>query len=387
LSLLSWKRPPSSAKRVLIFNFFAGVIDRGIPLYTEDIAECLRRVGWEPVELRCPAWLRSAPRPIRNTAFVLFEQAVAPAARWWHRCVLTIYPYNSVGLVDAALGRSLLVVHDLISNRRSRPAARYIQATQRVYRKLGGPICAASAHTLAQLRRLEAFRRCKLALWENPFYSFEAALAKRARAKPPADAAGGERALRVLLCSGMGGNKDYGGALKLFVHSHALRDAQLRIVGFGDDAPLARRRVDLLPEGARRRIVVLPRLRLDELVEEFAASDLVWVHSQGEGFGRSVVEGLLSGKPVVATDIGAFRRFVRMGVRLYRDGEFDDVVANALGATSGTKLDSRAYHAPLEAAVSEVMGEHSRSPGGEATSGEPEVASAPASGTGPGNAE
>jgi hypothetical protein len=50
-------------KRVLVFNFFAGVMERGIPLYAQNLAECMRRVGLVPVELRCPAWLRRWPRP------------------------------------------------------------------------------------------------------------------------------------------------------------------------------------------------------------------------------------------------------------------------------------------------------------------------------------
>jgi len=345
--------------RVLVFNFFGGVIERGIPLYAQNLTECMRRVGMEPVELRCPTWLRRLPRPVRNFAFVIFEQIVAPVVRVVRGCSLTVYPYNSVGIVDSLLGRSVLVVHDFISNRRHNVAARYICVTQTLYRALGGPICAASTHTLTHLRRLPAFKRCSLALWANPFYSFEAALAGRASAAPRE--AGGR--LRVLLCSGMGRYKDYSGALRLFLHSPALRDAELRVLGFGDDAPLALRRVQRLPPDVRGRITVLGRLSLKELIAEYASSDIVWVHSQKEGFGRCIVEGRLAGRPVVATDIGAFRTFAPLGVHLYRDDReesFDAAVASALERDPAFRYCTVEYHAPLEAAVTEVVEAYSR---------------------------
>ena len=342
-------------KRVLVFNFFAGVMERGIPLYTQNLAECMRRVGIEPVELRCPAWLRRWPRPALNVAFVLFEQIVAPVLGLLRGCSLAVYPYNSVSLVDSLLGRAVLVVHDLIPNRRHNLAARYICVTQTVHRRIGGRICAASEHTLTHLRRLAAFKRCSLALWSNPFYSFQSANAWRTVS--PRDSGGPPR---VLLCSGMGRYKDYSGALRLFARSAALQGAELRVMGFGDDASLALRRVQRLPPDVRRRITVLPRLTLKDLITEYVACDVVWVHSKKEGFGRCVVEGRLSGRPVVASDIGAFRKFASFGVHLYRKETFDSFVSRALEHGPTFCLSPIAYHAPLEAAVSQVVGAYSR---------------------------
>jgi glycosyltransferase involved in cell wall biosynthesis len=344
-------------KRVLVFNFFAGVMDRGIPLYAQNLAECMRRVGLDPVEIRCPRWLRRWPRPLRNVAFVIFEQIVAPITGLLRGCSLAVYPYNSLSMLDSLLGRGVLVVHDLIPNRRHNLAACYICTTQAVHRRTGGRICAASEHTLKQLRRLAAYKRCPLALWSNPFYSFESALAWRAASVQRSN--GGPT--RVLLCSGLGRYKDYGGALRLFARSAALQGAELRVMGFGDDASLAMRRVLRLPADVRHRITVLPRLTLKDLITEYVASDVVWVHSKKEGFGRCIVEGRLSGRPVVASDIGAFRKFSPFGVQLYRKGAFDAVVSRALEHAPTANLSATAYHAPLEAAVSEVIGTYSRS--------------------------
>jgi len=337
-------------KRVLVFNFFAGLMDRGIPLYARNIIACMRRVGLEPIELCCPRWLHGTPRPLLNVLFVVFEQVVAPLMRVLRRCRLVVYPYNSAGIVDAALGRSVLIIHDFIGNgvRRSSLAARYITFTQAFHRRFKRPVVAASAHTLRHLRRLPAFRGCLIKLWTNPFYSFEEALSR----SPPRMHTAHHDRLKVLLCSGLGQNKDFRGALRLFASSHHLRDAELRILGFGNDARVAERWVARLPMELRRRITVLPRLDLEQVVMEYLTSDLVWVHSAKEGFGRSVVEARLSGRTVLASNIGAFRRLHGPGVYLYRKHSFDAVLARALGAPPAPRGNALRYHQRLEASVS-----------------------------------
>lgn len=338
-------------RRVLIFNFFGGVMDRGIPMYAQEIAEAMRRAGIEAVELRCPTWLRRAPRPLRNALFVLFEQLVAPAARVLRGGAVTVYPYNSAGLIDAVLGKSVVVIHDFIGNGRANGAlaARYIRYTQYVHRKLCRPVCAASEHTLRHLRNLPAYERCTLSLWSNPFYGFE-----RVVAQTQAPQKRNGTRLRVLLCSGMGANKDFAGALQLFKSCAALADAELRIVGFGDVAHLAQHRVDKLPRAVRERIVVLPRLELHELVAEYVASDFVWVHSRKEGFGRCVVEAKLAARPVLASNINAFRRFRGPGVYLYTADRFEAVLSRLLGSDVVPHFDASAYHSSIEAAVRDI---------------------------------
>jgi len=344
-------------KRVLVFNFFAGVMDRGIPAYTQDIVTCMRRLGMDVVELRCPSLLRPVPRTLHNLMFVFFEQVVAPIVRLLRRCSLTVYPYNSAGIVDAALGKSVLVIHDLIPNHRrnTQLSARYIRLTQAVHRSLSRQICSASSYTLTQLHRIPAFHRCTLGLWSNPFYSFAAALRERKSQVTE----GARKPLRVLLCSGMGPNKDYAGALKIFRRSKLLQDAELRILGFGDDAPLARRRLSRMPEDLQKRIQVLPRLSLADVALEYMTADVVWVHSRKEGFGRCVIEGLLSGRPVIASDIGAFRKLLGAGAILYGKRGFDASVARALSQRGPATMTFDDYHLPLEASVRDVISKYS----------------------------
>jgi glycosyltransferase involved in cell wall biosynthesis len=318
------------ADRVLVFNFFADIKPRGIPVYARELEVCFQRIGVSHRELCAPRWMSGFPAVLQNICFVLFEQVLAPLLSMWWRCSLTVYPYNSGGLLDALVGKSVMVIHDLIPNRRSSRslAARYIQVCQAWHAWLGRPIATVSRHTMRQLQRISRFQRCEKYLWSNPFYAFEAALA---RPHSPRRRATTTATITVLLCSGIGPNKDYRGALRLLRGLAADEPLEIRVLGFGNDARLAERAVRSLPEAWRNRVRVLPRLSLDEAVGEFLGSDLVWVHSRAEGFGRPVMEARMCGRPVLASDIGAFRQMRRFRyLHLYRDGEFEKVLQAAL---------------------------------------------------------
>lgn len=321
--------------RILVFNFFAGIKPRGIPVYARELEACFERIGVSHRELRAPPWIARMPSLVQNLIFVLFEQLLAPLVARWHGCCLTVYPYNSGCLIDALAGRSVMVIHDLIPNRRdSRSlAARYIQVCQGWHAWLGRPIATASRHTLRQLDRIRRYERCEKFLWANPFYAFEATLARMCGSRESQRPAHNV----MLLCSGAGANKDFRGALHLLRELPLDVSLEVRILGFGDHAHLARRRLQTMPGAWCERVTVLGRLSLDETVAEFVNSDLVWVHSRSEGFGRPVMEARLCGRPVVASDIGAFRQLRRFGhVHLYRDEGFEQSLRAAMAdAESG----------------------------------------------------
>jgi glycosyltransferase involved in cell wall biosynthesis len=346
-------------QRVLVFNFFNGIKERGIPLYARELETCLRRIGVSYRELACPRWARRLPGPVLNLLFVWYEQVVAPLSARLLRCQVTVYPYNSCSVIDAIAGRSFLVVHDLIPNNRTSRglAALYVRTTQWVHCLLRRPVCAVSPHVLKALGRLRRFRECPLHLWSNPFYAFEKAALAAARPE-----ALGDGPPVILLCTGVGANKDFSGALRLFGSSASLHDARLRVVGFGHAAYLARRRVKALDAGVAERVVVLGLLSIDDLVLEYSASSAVWVHSSKEGFGRSIIEGRLSARPVIASDIVAFRKFVRFGgVTLYRNEHFEKTMARVLEAARG-EMPAPAladlFHRQLEGAVAAALQRH-----------------------------
>jgi glycosyltransferase involved in cell wall biosynthesis len=131
------------------------------------------------------------------------------------------------------------------------------------------------------------------------------------------------------------------------------------VLGFGDDARLARRRLLSLPETWRRRLTVLPGLSLDAMVAEFVQSDIVWVHSRAEGFGRPVMEARMCGRPVLATDIGAFRQLRRFRhVHLYRDDTFRaafDAARDDARSGNCTVASAQAFNQQLEDEVSRLF--------------------------------
>lgn len=321
--------------KVLVFNYFAGLKSRGIPLYARELETCFARVGAEHLEMKAPQWLNKAPQWLQNVLFVVFEQMVAPCVARWNRCDLTVYPYNSGSLWDASAGRSVMVIHDLIPNKRAQRglAARYIRTCQAWHARLGRPVATVSRHTQRQLVRLKQFGRCPQFLWANPFYAFESAL----RSSAPDDIPERNRGVHaILLCSGTGANKDFRGALHLLQQLGDPAQYRIRVLGFGDNLSIAQARVDRLPADWRDRVTVLPRLSLAGIVSEFRRCDLTWVHSRSEGFGRPVMEARMCGRPVVATDIGAFRQLRRLKhVHLYRDGSFADAMLAGLADSEG----------------------------------------------------
>lgn len=349
------RRP--DAPRVLVFNFFARMKLRGIPVYARELEACFQRLGIVHHELTAPVWLARMPRFAQNLGFVVFEQLVAPLVARWHRCQWTVYPYNSGSLVDALSGRSVMVIHDLIPNRRDSRglAARYIRTCQAWHAWLGRPVATVSRHTMRQLGRIGRFEGCDKYLWANPFYAFEAALDRR----PPMPLPTSEEPKTVLLCSGIGPNKDYRGALKLLRRLPSDVDWQVRVLGFGDDAALARRGLGSLPEPWRGRVTILPRLGLDDTVAEFAGADIVWVHSRNEGFGRPVMEARMCGRPVVATDIGAFRQLRRFRhVHLYKEANFEQAFDCAVqdARTGGcSRASAQAFNRQLENEVDRLL--------------------------------
>lgn len=344
------------AERIQVFNFFGGIKSRGIPVYASELEVCLDRLGVVHWQLRAPRWMRSAPAWLQNICFVLYEQVVAPLAARWRGCRLTVYPYNSASLLDAVAGRSVVVIHDLIPNRRDSRglAAWYVQISQAIHVALGRPVATVSRHTMRQLARIDRFRGCDKYLWANPFYAFENAL-NAAPHDEPAPRAG----KRVLLCSGIGANKDFRGALRLLRSLDPSPPIDVRILGFGDEAHLARRRLDMLGPDWEGRVTVLPRLGLDEAVSEFRHSDLVWVHSRNEGFGRPVMEARMCGRPVLASDIGAFRQLRRFRrVHLYRDDDFGRAFAAAMAdacSADDTAASAQHFNRQLEEEVARLL--------------------------------
>lgn len=281
---------------VVIFNFFRGVFDRGIPLYVENLVAAFHRSGIRCVQVTCPRAFRRLPRPLLNFLFVVYEQLVLPLLSLRFSCA--IYPYNSVSVLSAVLGRPAMVVHDFIplSPRDRKFAARYIRFTQRIHALFGRDIIFIARRSREVARRARLYPRSRTFLFPNSFFLFQQSLS-------PAPAPPGEH---VLLCSGWGRNKDLPGALDLYLRSGLYRSRPLRILGIAGHDEAVTAFLSAHP-GLAGSITVLPRLSDAGVATAYRSAAWVWVHSAKEGYGRSIAEAKLCACRIVASDIPPFR--------------------------------------------------------------------------------
>jgi phosphatidylinositol alpha-1,6-mannosyltransferase len=78
-------------------------------------------------------------------------------------------------------------------------------------------------------------------------------------------------------------------------------DAQLWIVGEGDDLPRLQARVRALPSSVARQIELLGRLDHGQLLDRYARARVFAMPSTGEGFGLVFVEAMRAGLPCIAS--------------------------------------------------------------------------------------
>lgn len=300
------------ARRVLVFNFFSGIFQRGIPLYVDNLCIALEKSGVRAVQLRCPAFLRKRPRWLTNLLFVFCEQIVMPIAGLGFS--RSIYPYNSVSWLASIFGQPLLIVHDFVSARRRNKAfaARYIRATEAIHDCRGGDVAFISRDNCRMARVTQRYRRSPVYLFPNAFFAFAALRASN----PPA------RENYVLLCSGWGKNKDLEGALQLYLDSKLYEQHPLHILGLQAQTERVAAFCAQHPE-LQGKITVLPRMDDADVVGAYERAAWVWVHSLHEGFGRSIAEARLCGCRVVASNIRPFREQRDEAVTFYAGpGEF-----------------------------------------------------------------
>lgn len=283
-------------QRILIFNFFAGVLQRGIPLYADNLVLALQSAGMQCSQLRCPRFLYRAPRPLLNLLFVLTEQLLMPVLALAYD--KAIYPYNSVSVCGSFSRRTVIGVHDFISNHRRTvtSSSLYVTATQRFHAMWGGDVIYASRITQRIGQRGRRFHRSRAFCFPNTFYR---TIELRSAERP-------SRGDAVLLCSGWGPHKDIRGALELYLKSGLHRRHPLQILGLAGHTEAVESFRQAHPEIAEN-IFVFPRLDDQDVVFAYESAALVWIHSLREGYGRSLAEARLCGSRVVASDIAPFR--------------------------------------------------------------------------------
>lgn len=106
---------------IVINNYFSGVLKRGIPIYTEELVLQMKKDSMQVCELTCPKVLYPLPAFIHNFLFIFYEQILTPLIGLILKSKFNIYPYNSTSIIDAYLGKSVVIIHDLISLKKKEP--------------------------------------------------------------------------------------------------------------------------------------------------------------------------------------------------------------------------------------------------------------------------
>ncbi len=296
---------------ILVNDFIGGVLDRGVPLYVRNLIDGLRAEGFHVSVVRAPAICRRLPRSLFYMIAVVVEQTALPLIGWLLRADLTLYPYNSVAILDLFTGRGRIVVHDLEQlNRRLSLSKLYYLTCYRALKRRNGPIFTIAELTRQRLIKSELFGRGPITVLPNTFSAFE----RLVDAAPRRRNAGRS----ILLCTGSTANKDLETVVAQYLPKALAQGYRVAILGLhkASDAP---RLAALESFAAGGQLRLCGRLGDREVAREYRSHDIVWVHSLREGFGRCVVEGRLAGSRVVCTDIPEFAGLRDGDVHLYKN--------------------------------------------------------------------
>jgi glycosyltransferase involved in cell wall biosynthesis len=296
---------------ILINDFIGGFLDRGMPLYVRNLIDGLKQEGFRVSVVRAPRICRFLPRNVFYLISVLVEQLALPMIGYLKRADMTLYPYNSVAIVDLLTQRGRIVVHDLEQlNRGISPSKLYYLACYRAIKWLGRPIFTISKQSRHRLQTSARFGHGAITNLPNTFYSFENLLSSHPSA--------GRAKSSILLCTGSTANKDLESVVRDYLPEVLAAGFHVSVLGLHKTSDAARLAPlsDFMTSG---QLTLCGQLTDTQVAEEYQRHNIVWVHSLREGFGRCVVEGRLAGARVICTDIPEFVELRDDNVYLYED--------------------------------------------------------------------
>lgn len=329
---------------IVVNDFISGVLDRGIPLYVRNLIDGLREEGFRISAVRAPALCRRLPRGLFYLFAVMVEQLLLPLIGLCRRTELTIYPYNSIAIVDVWTGRGRIVLHDLEQlNRTASFSKSYYLACYRAVKRHDAPIFTISEISRRRLIDSGLFGSGPITILPNTFYAFEQLL--RGEAPPRKNA--------ILLCTGSTANKDVETLVAEYLPQVLAAHHCVSILGLHKAADMARLEPlrAFLATGQLRRLCGV--LSDAEVAREYRAHAIAWVHSLREGFGRCVVEGRLAGSRVVATAIPEFEGLRDGAVYFYSNSaEFMTIIGRLAHADAAVApYSGYPYRALLRQAI------------------------------------
>jgi hypothetical protein len=334
---------------ILINDFIGGVLDRGIPHYVRNIIFGLEEEGFRVSVVRAPAICRKLPRGVFYLIAVLFEQAVVPVLGLFKRADITLYPYNSVAVIDLLTRRGKIVIHDLEQlNRGLSPSKLYYLACYRTLKWLKSPVFTIMELTRQRLIESGLFGECPITVLPVTFYAFERLLAAVPRPVKIKNS--------LLLCTGSNPNKDFDTVVSDYLPKALADGFSVAVVGLHKTTDATRlESLGSYLQGGKLKLC--GQLSDAEVAAEYLEHDITWVHSLREGFGRCVIEGRLAGSRVVCSNIPEFstQRDEMHDREIYLYNDPADFMATldrlAHTATPPAPFDGYPYRAMLRSAI------------------------------------
>lgn len=292
---------------IVINNYFSGVLKRGIPIYTEELVIQMRKKSIKVIELKCPRLMHRLPFSIHNLMFVFYDQVLTPLLGLIVRSKYNIYPYNSVSILDSFIGKSVIIIHDLISLHKSKRSlsSKYVSFCLSTGSNFKSDYIYISKTTKRVIDNINLFNDSMGFYFPNTFYRFERIASETVRKDEG----------YILLVSGNGENKDLCGALELYFSLKDNFRLPLKILGCGNDLGFVNHLLENY-EG-RHLVEVIPFIDMRDVVSLYCSSTFIWAHSKHEGYGRAVAEAKLSHKKILCSRIAAFSEQKDCNVYLY----------------------------------------------------------------------
>ena len=273
-----------------------------------NLIEGLRGEGLRVSVVRAPAFCRKLPRSVLYLFAVVVEQALLPAIGFWQRAHLTIYPYNSVAVIDLLTRRGRIVVHDLEQlNRPLSFSKLYYLFCYRTVKWFNAPLFTISEITRQRLAQSGLFGNGPVTLLPNTFYALSASPLPRRRG-----------AAIDLAVHRLNREQGPGNGLAEYLPAVLAQGFRVSILGLHKASDMAK----LEPVAAfmaSGQLHLCGLLSDSEVACAYRSHAIVWVHSLREGFGRCVVEGRLTGARVLASDIAEFAELRDSDVYLYNN--------------------------------------------------------------------
>ena len=328
--------------KIFVHDYMGGWLDRGIPLYTRNLIKTLRACNFSVVTISASGLQRKWPRCVNHVLGAITEQLVSPIMWRLRGADMAVYPYNSMPLLDISSRRTLIVIHDVMAFKfNTKQYTRfYYSLIYYFLKKARKPIYTVSLLEVERLKEF-GFADNQIGVLPNSFAGFcesqELLVSKYGDT-------GGDRNnnLKVLLCSGRGRQKNLPWVWRYLMPLAIEKFKSIEVLGLAGYRSQDREWLGI--DCVEQKVRILPGLSDVQVAETYYFSDIVWLHSLEEGFGRCLVEGRFAGKRIVCNDIPEFRVLADDFVFFYKDeNDFIDAVDRALASPKPALYEKYGY--------------------------------------------